>query len=67
MSIYLADKKYDGTLERVVALALDHHLIPQPSDYDDAFRFLHPEKGIDAIVESVVRNYPDNALALVNP
>lgn len=48
--IYLADKKYNGTIERRIALVLDHHMI---FSGNGTFALRDSEKGMAGLVDAI--------------
>jgi hypothetical protein len=73
MSLYIADRKYDGTLERAVALVLDHYVIfsgRYKGTGRDTFILLHDKAGWDgvaaAIVKAVEAHYDENFVVRPN-
>ena len=50
--LILADKKYDGTVERRIALILDNYLMVADGE-EGAIKLVHPREGMDGLVKRI--------------
>lgn len=50
MSKYIGLKEYDGTIERAIALTLDHNII---FSKDNSFVLRDPKGGMDALTDQI--------------
>ncbi len=50
--LILADKKYDGTVERRIALILDNYLMAAEGE-DGALKLVSPQEGMDGLVKRI--------------